>query len=62
MHSNTVLINKSGGIGILTLNRPSVLNAMNLQLIGELGLAIDDMEADEKIRVIIITGSGNRAC
>jgi enoyl-CoA hydratase/carnithine racemase len=61
MHSTTVLINKSDGIGILTLNRPSVLNAMNLQLVGELGAAINDMEADEAIRVLIITGSGNRA-
>ena len=47
MHSTTVLINKSDGIGILTLNRPSVLNAMNLQLVGELGAAIDNMEADD---------------
>jgi 2-(1,2-epoxy-1,2-dihydrophenyl)acetyl-CoA isomerase len=34
---------------------------MNLQLVGELGVAIDNMESDTDIRVVIITGSGNRA-
>ncbi len=61
MDSITVLIDKFEGVGILTLNRPSVLNAMNLQLVGELGKAIEDMESDDEIRVIILTGSGNKA-
>jgi enoyl-CoA hydratase/carnithine racemase len=49
---------KPGGIGKITLNRPESLNAMNMQMLGELGEALDDMEADPNINVIIIAGAG----
>ena len=48
-------------IGIITLNRPEVLNALNLQLVRELDQAILAMEEDEGVGAIIITGSGERA-
>lgn len=52
-----VLTSVEGEIGIVTLNRPKVLNALNHELMGELVKALEDFDRDEKIRVIILTGS-----
>ena len=48
-------------IGVITLNRPEVLNALNLQLVRELDQAITDYEADDSVGAVIITGAGERA-
>ena len=48
-------------IGVVTLNRPEVLNALNLQLVRELDQAITDYENDDSVGAIIITGAGERA-
>ena len=48
-------------IAILRINRPEALNAMNLDVIFELARAIDIISADEGIKVLIITGSGERS-
>ncbi len=48
---------KDGGVALITLNRPDALNALNNQLIAELGEAIDGFEADDAIGCIVITGS-----
>ena len=48
-------------IGVVTLNRPGVLNALNLQLVRELDQAITDYEADDSVGAVIITGAGERA-
>ena len=44
-------------VGIITLNRPKQLNALNDQLMDELGAALQAFDADEKIGCMIITGS-----
>lgn len=49
------------GIGVITLNRPKALNALNAQLFAEFGRAIDEMAENEEVRVIIVTGSGSKA-
>ena len=54
-HSST------NGIDLITINRPSKLNALNKQTIEELHDAFSDAEADASCRVIIITGSGDKA-
>jgi len=46
-----------GRVGLITLNRPSALNALNDQLVDEVGQALDGFEADEGIGAIVITGS-----
>src|SRR5437870_11061399 len=56
-----ILVEKENGVAILTMNRPDQLNAMNRQLSGELHDAVKQMEADEAIGCIVITGAGNRA-
>src|SRR5919206_1583592 len=56
-----ILVEKENGVAILTMNRPDKLNAMNRQLSGELHDAVKQMEADEAIGCIVITGAGDRA-
>lgn len=55
---NVLLQEKSGPLLILTLNRPTKLNALSSLLIQALQKALDDCELDKTIRVIIITGKG----
>ncbi len=54
---NIIAETKDGGVALITLNRPDALNALNDQLINELGQAIDSFEADSAIGCIVITGS-----
>src|SRR5262245_9922939 len=56
-----VLVEKTQGVAILTLNRPEQLNAMNYQLSAELRDAVTRMSADDEVGCIVITGSGTRA-
>jgi enoyl-CoA hydratase/carnithine racemase len=56
-----VLVEKSEGVAILTLNRPEQLNAMNQQLSAELHDALMRMSTDDDVGCIVITGAGNRA-
>ena len=56
-----ILVDKEGPLGIVTLNRPSVLNALNTKLLGELSFALLELERNADIRAIIITGAGEKA-
>jgi enoyl-CoA hydratase len=56
-----ILVEKSEGVAILTMNRPDKLNAMNGQLTAELHDAVTHMSADSEIGCIVITGAGKRA-
>ncbi|ODT85154.1 enoyl-CoA hydratase [Phenylobacterium sp. SCN 70-31] len=47
----------SAGVTLIRLNRPEALNALNSQLLGELGQALDAAEADESVRCVVLTGS-----
>lgn len=57
MQFATLLIEVRERVGLITLNRPQALNALNSQLIGELNQALDRLEADAGIGCIVITGS-----
>lgn len=57
MTYETILIETRGRVGLITLNRPAQLNALNDQLIAELNLALDGFEADDGIGAIVVTGS-----
>ena len=54
----TILIEKQGPAGIITMNRPDKLNAMNLEMKNEISDALSDMEVDEDIMAVILTGAG----
>lgn len=58
---NTLLLTKEGGIGIVTINRPQVLNALNSEVYRELYEMFAEIEHDPEIRVVIITGVGDKA-
>ena len=45
-------------IATVTLNRPKVLNALSPELIGELGQALGELDADEHVRAVVLTGGG----
>ncbi|WP_111833229.1 enoyl-CoA-hydratase DpgD [Actinomadura madurae] len=52
---------KRGHVAYVTLDRPEVLNAMDLRTHEELGAVWDDVEADDGVRVAVLTGAGDRA-
>jgi enoyl-CoA hydratase len=57
MSYNTILTETEGKVAIITLNRPQVLNALNDELMNELGAALLKFDADDSIACMIITGS-----
>src|SRR5258708_2211285 len=57
----TVIYERRGHVAVITLNRPAVLNAISVQLTDELEAALDAAEGDAEIRVIVLTGAGDRA-
>ena len=61
MTDECILVERSEGVVILTLNRPEQLNAMNAQLGTELREAVTRMSADDDVGCIVITGAGDRA-
>jgi enoyl-CoA hydratase len=52
-----ILTSTEGAIGIITLNRPKALNALNAELLKELVTALEDWDHDDAVRCIILTGS-----
>ena len=54
-------LTRADGIATLTFNRPKALNALNSALLEELADALDSIRADESIRVLILTGAGEKA-
>jgi enoyl-CoA hydratase len=52
-----IVVEWRNAVGIVTLNRPQALNALNAALIAELGAALDEFEADAAIGAIVLTGS-----
>ena len=56
-----ILVDKEDGVAIITLNRPEVLNAMNRKLGTELHGAVLELNSDDEVGCIVLTGSGQRA-
>jgi enoyl-CoA hydratase len=59
--SESVLLEKKDRIAYAKINRPQVLNALNAELVGELGRVVEEVAADEAIGVLILTGAGEKA-
>jgi enoyl-CoA hydratase len=57
----TLLFHVEEGIGVITLNRPDKLNALNRTLLEELGTLLDSIEKREEIKALVVTGSGDKA-
>ncbi|NPV26372.1 MAG: short-chain-enoyl-CoA hydratase [Firmicutes bacterium] len=58
---NNVLLEKDGEIAVLTVNRPKALNALNADTLKDLDEAIDVIAKDEEVKVVILTGAGDKA-
>ena len=61
MTFENLLLERDGAVAIVTLNRPKVLNALNNQTLAELSACMATLKADESVRAIILTGSGEKS-
>ena len=61
MSFDNLLIDRDQAVATVTINRPKVLNALNTQTLDELRRAMLDLQHDEQIRVIVVTGAGEKA-
>lgn len=57
----TLNLDQKGGVALITLNRPAVLNALSTALLAELDDALRALDADHGVRVTILTGAGEKA-
>lgn len=57
-----VLYDVSDGVATITLNRPETLNAMNSELMGGIVTCLDQVESDQTVRVVVLTGAGRGFC
>lgn len=61
MEFENILFSETEGIATITFNRPKALNALNAHLLDEFSSAIDEIEKNEDIRVLILTGQGDKS-
>ncbi len=61
MELKTLLVQKKEGYAIVTINRPDKLNALNNLTITELYSVMKDLNADDSVRAVVLTGSGEKA-
>ena len=54
----SILLDRAGTVGTITFNRPAARNALDLTMREELVTALDDLEADETVRAVVLTGAG----
>ena len=62
MNFENILIETNENSAIVTINRPTKLNALNQKTILELHHAFKALDNDKSVKVIIVTGSGEKAC
>ena len=61
MNFENILVNQKENLAVITINRPTKLNALNKNTIEELHIAFEALELESSVKVIIITGSGEKA-
>ena len=61
MSFENIRLEKSGSLAVITLDRPKVLNALNAATFAELDAAFDELAVDTEVRVVLLTGAGERA-
>ena len=61
MSFEAIKVERQDRVAVVTLNRPEVLNALNLQLVRELDQAVTEIEQDSDIGAVVLTGAGERA-
>ena len=58
---NNLLLEIENGVALLTINRPKSLNALNSETLSELNTCLSELEANSDVKVVILTGSGEKA-
>jgi len=58
---DTISVIRAGAVAVLSLNRPDKLNAMNSRMKEELASSLAELEADETVRAVVVTGAGDKA-
>jgi enoyl-CoA hydratase len=61
MEFKNIIYEKSERIAIITLNRPEALNAFSKEVVEEIMHALEDVKSDENVRVVVLTGAGEKA-
>jgi len=61
MELNTIMFDLEADIATITFNRPKALNALSSELLREFGQVLDNLGTNETVRVLILTGSGDKA-
>ncbi len=61
METKNILIDVTDGVGLLKINRPESLNALNSAILGELECALYELEHDGEVKVLVVTGAGDKA-
>jgi enoyl-CoA hydratase len=61
MAFDNLLLDREGAVALVTINRPKVLNALNTQTLDELRRAVLDLRRDDSVRVVILTGAGEKS-
>jgi 2-(1,2-epoxy-1,2-dihydrophenyl)acetyl-CoA isomerase len=62
METKDLILEKDGPVAVLTLNRPEKMNAMNAEMRESLPRALDEIQADDSVRAVILTGAGRGFC
>ncbi len=61
MSFNNLLVEIADGVAVVTINRPKALNALNKDVLEELATAFSELESNENVACVILTGSGSKA-
>ena len=61
MTKKNILVNVKGGVAVLTIDRPEALNALDIPTLEEFSEEFTNLERDDAVHVIVITGAGERA-
>ena len=61
MKYRNLIIERAGGVAIVIVNRPKVMNALNLATLDEIQRVMSELAADDAVRVVVLTGAGEKA-
>jgi enoyl-CoA hydratase len=61
MAFDNLLVDREGAVAVITINRPKVLNALNARTIDELRRVVLELQHDDEVRVLVITGAGEKS-
>src|SRR4051812_29049698 len=61
MALETIIYEKVDAVGVIKINRPTALNALNKKVLQELDAVLDVLDSDRKLRCVILTGAGEKS-